>query len=298
MSTGDFMNTYYIYKVTNKQNGKIYIGKTNNIGQRIRQHLSSCKNRDTEFHKALNDEGFANFTWEFLECVNSQETASDLEREYIEMFHSLVPNGYNLSPSSGGVPQYNAIVCLTKDGKLVKRYSYLREAVKDGFNVSSIIRSIKTNYRTAKGYIFMNEDDYNKYGPKDFIIKENAQKKKVVQCDLLGNYVNEFNSVSEASDMTGFARSNISANLTGASKTCNGFIFVYKTDFPIKDIEKYKHAGKGIKIAQIDKETGDILKIFNSIKEAGDSIGRSYKNIQKVMNKPTRTAYGFKWKSI
>lgn len=292
------MNTYYIYKVTNKLNGKIYIGKTNNIGQRIRQHLAGAKCRDSEFHKAIDNDGFQNFTWEFLEYTTSPEVASELEKKYIIESNSLIPNGYNVSVGSGGVPEWAPIVCLEKDGTFVKKYNYLNEVVTDGISISSVRRCINCNHKTAKGYLFMKERDYIKYGPKKYCKKENSQKQPIVQCDLNGNKIAEFDSVSSAADETGFERTNISSNLIGSSKTCHGYIFVYKENFPIKDISMHKHIGKGIKVAQLDKETGRIINTFNSIKDAGDSLGVSYKNIQKVMHMPNRTAYGYKWKPI
>ena len=292
------MNTYYIYKVTNKLNGKIYIGKTNNIGQRIRQHLTTAKCRDSEFHKAIDEDGFQNFTWEFLEYTTSPEVASELEKKYIIESDSLIPNGYNVSIGSGGVPEWEPIVCLEKDGTFVKKYNYLSEVVTDGINISSVRRCINCNHKTAKGYLFMKERDYIKYGAKKYCRKESSQKKSIVQCDLKGNKIAEFDSVSSAADETGLIRSNISSNLTGKYKSCGGFIFVYKERFPIKNLSAYKHIGKGIRVAQIDKNSGEIIHIFNSIKEAGDSLGVSYKNIQKVIHMPNRTAYGYKWKTI
>lgn len=292
------MNTYYIYKVTNKLNGKIYIGKTNNIGQRIRQHLTTFKNRDSEFHKAIDDDGFQNFIWEFIEFTNSAEMAADLEKKYIIEFNSLIPNGYNVSVGSGGVPGWEPIVCLEKNGTFVKRYNYIREVVADGIQVSSVLRCIDCDYKTAKGYLFMREKDYIKHGAKKYREKENSQKKPIVQCDLDGNKIAEFESVSSAADETGFGRTNISSNLIGSSKTCHGCIFVYKENFPIKNLSEHKHIGKGIRVAQIDKNTGEVLNTFDSIKEAGNSLGVSYKNIQKVMRMPNRTAYGYKWKQI
>ena len=289
------MNTYYIYKATNKLNGKIYIGKTNNIGQRIRQHLTTAKKRDSEFHKALDEDGFKNFIWEFLEYTTSPEIASTLEKEYILKFNSLVPNGYNVSVGNGGIPEWNAVVCLEKDGTFVKKYNYLNEVIADGIQISSVLRCLNCNHRTAKGYLFMREQDYIAYGPNKYSPKENAQKRPIIQCDLDGNFLAEFNSVQEAADITGANRTNISANLTGTYKTCNGSIFVYKENFPIKDISAHKHIGKGIRVAQLDKDTGKILNTFDSIKAAGDSLGVSYKNIQKILNIPNRTAYGYKW---
>ena len=79
------------------------------------------------------------------------------------------------------------------------------------------------------------------------------------------------------------------------SKTTNNHIFVYKNNYPIKDLSIYKKCGKGIKIVQLDKTTGELLNVFDKISDAGRYIGKSYKNIQKVLDDMSRTAYGYKW---
>lgn len=291
------MNTYYIYKATNKINGKSYIGKTNNIGSRVRQHLT-CKQKDSIFHEAIIDYGINSFVWEFIECVKSNEVAADLERKYIKEFNTLIPNGYNESRGEGGVSSSKPIVALTIDGKFLKRYEYLREVLVDGYDVSSVRRSLSSDYRLAKGHMFMHEDDYLKNGPKKYNKPKSTSRKKIVQCDLNGNFISKFDSVVEAADITGSTRTTISANLTGRYKNANGFIFVYEKNFPIKDISIYKKKGKGIKVAQIDPKTNETLNVFDSIKQAGDSLGVSYKNIQKILRIPNRTAYGYKWKEV
>ena len=292
------MNTYYIYKATNKINGKIYIGKTNSIGQRIRQHLSAKDKEDSEFHRAIKKYGFQNFVWEFVDYTTSSEIAAQIEREYIIKCNSIIPNGYNVTYGEGGPPKTDSLICLKKDGTFVKKYNYLREVEKDGFNISSVRRTLNCNHRTAKGFIFMWECDYIKNGAKIYYPKESIQKKPIVQCDLNGNKIAEFESVSSAADETGFERTNISSNLIGSSKTCHGYIFVYKENFPIKDISIHKHKGKGIKVAQIDKDSGEVINTFNSLKEAGDSLGVCYKGLQKAARDLRRTAYGYKWKVI
>ena len=75
----------------------------------------------------------------------------------------------------------------------------------------------------------------------------------------------------------------------------NENIFVYKNNYPIKDLSIYKKCGKGIKIVQLDKTTGELLNVFDKISDAGRYIGKSYKNIQKVLDDMSRTAYGYKW---
>lgn len=292
---GDFMNTYYIYEAKNLLNGKLYIGCTNNIGQRIRQHILTAANCDTEFHKALNKYGITNFAWRVLETCIAKEDAVVLEAKYISDFNTIIPNGYNMAWSNGGNPKTRPIVCLSLDGKFKKRYEYFSDAVKDGYDIGSIRASLKSNTRTSFNHIFMYEDDYIKNGAKKYRKPVSKCAKKIVMCDLEGNFIAEYESVTSASDQTGFNRSNISANLTGMSKTTNNHIFVYKNNYPIKDLSVYKKCGKGIKVVQLDKETGELLNVFEKISDAGKYIGKSYKNIQKVLENQNKTAYGYKW---
>lgn len=45
---------HYIYKVTNKINGKIYIGQTNNFEKRKREHLLDKRTNHQAFKRTLN----------------------------------------------------------------------------------------------------------------------------------------------------------------------------------------------------------------------------------------------------
>lgn len=288
------MRTYYIYKATNKINGKSYIGQTVDYKSRVWQHMRCYEKEDCKFHDAIKEFGSDNFDWEVLETCNGKEKANDLERKYIELFNSY-RNGYN--DNKGGVGGHNAraIVCLKLDGEFVKRYDSASDAEKDGFNNVNVLLCCKNKLYTCKNHLFMFENDYKENGAKQYVKPESSSKRKVVQCDLDGNFISRYDSVQEASEKTGANRTTISGVLSQKYKSANGFIFVYEEDFPIKDLSVYQKKKKGRKVAQIDIESGEIVNVYDRIADAGRALGVNYKVIHKVVDMPDRTAFGYKW---
>ena len=78
-----------IYKITNKINKKSYIGQSINPVRRFKEH---CKN-STIIGKAIQSYGIDNFSFEILGWF---EDYNEKEKYYIQYYHTLVPNGYNL----------------------------------------------------------------------------------------------------------------------------------------------------------------------------------------------------------
>lgn len=102
---------YYIYKIENLQNHKIYIGLTNNIARRRSRHFTDlrCNRHDNSFlQKEFNIYGEENFSFsiEFEGDVTDKEIG-EKEREFIAKYDSY-RNGYNqneggnFGPSNGG----------------------------------------------------------------------------------------------------------------------------------------------------------------------------------------------------
>lgn len=291
------MRTYYIYKVTNTINGKIYIGKTSQFKERKWQHERCYKKEDCRFHRAIQYYGKDKFNWEIIDETNSLDKAYELEKKYIKEYSSYHPKGYNMTKGGAGGSMWNArpVVRLTLDGEFVKRYDSAGEAKLDGFHGSDVLLVCKGVNCSCKGYLFMFEDEYNERGARKYYPSKPKETTPIIQCDLNGNFINEFTSVKQAAEETGTCRTTISGVITGHYKSANGFIFVYKDDFPIKDISKYHHNKKGRKIAQINPKTNEVIKVFDRIADAGRELNVNYKAIHKVVDKPERTAYGFKW---
>lgn len=97
-----------VYKVTNKINGKVYIGQTiRTLARRKLEHFQEIKREQkigkttVFFHNALQKYGSDNFTWEVLKECTTQEELDYYERFYINEYNSLnKTKGYNLK--SGG----------------------------------------------------------------------------------------------------------------------------------------------------------------------------------------------------
>ena len=80
-----------IYKITNKINGKVYIGQSVDIGRRWRQHMTA--EDDSYFHKAIQKYGVENFEWEVIEQCKKKDL-DEREIYWIEYYDSF-NKGYN-----------------------------------------------------------------------------------------------------------------------------------------------------------------------------------------------------------
>lgn len=84
----------YLYKITNKINGKIYLGITKNPKTREYKHFA-CTSKHGLMTHAIQKYGKENFTFEVL-CKGSRPYIVDLEQRAILHFNTLTPNGYNI----------------------------------------------------------------------------------------------------------------------------------------------------------------------------------------------------------
>lgn len=101
-----------IYKITNKINGKIYIGQAKNICTRWNEHyllsrnedLNHIKNDTSIIHQAIRKYHIENFTFEIVTLCDKDDL-NDEERYFISYYNSLVPNGYNIVDGGNKGPE-------------------------------------------------------------------------------------------------------------------------------------------------------------------------------------------------
>ena len=87
----------WIYKITNIQNNKVYIGQTiRPIKDRFHRHINDAMNNilDTHFARAIRKYGKDNFIIEEIDFANNQNELNKKEQYWIRYYDSIY-SGYN-----------------------------------------------------------------------------------------------------------------------------------------------------------------------------------------------------------
>lgn len=93
-----------IYKLTNKLNGKVYIGETSNLKNRLsfHKHMQVSSNGSL-IGDAIFKDGWYNFYVEVLDIVDTQLESDFLEKKFISEYNSNdIEFGYNNNKGSRG----------------------------------------------------------------------------------------------------------------------------------------------------------------------------------------------------
>lgn len=113
-----------IYRIVNKNNGKIYIGQSNDITRRFAEHKRIGEKSRIPVDSAIQKYGKENFIYEILEEC-SIEILNQREEYWIK-FYNAVENGYNCS--NGGnqqsIGENNGKSKLTENDIIIIRTAY------------------------------------------------------------------------------------------------------------------------------------------------------------------------------
>lgn len=148
-----------IYKITNKLNGKSYIGQSIHCGKRLDEHHKG----DQFIDEVIQLEGIQNFTFEILKEVNKTEL-SFWEDYYIYMYNTIFPNGYNkkwncsedlrkimfkTEINSQKEEDDDEIILCDEDIELLKRANYAQKIAFDKRRICTE-KQLKKFYREGK----------------------------------------------------------------------------------------------------------------------------------------------------
>lgn len=253
---------HYIYKHTNKINGKCYIGQTKNIKSRWRvEGYKYCR----KFYRAIIKYGWINFEHEILKECSSENV--DYWESYYISFYDSIKNGYNLE--SGG--------CVNK-------------------KVSEETKKLISEAGKGRVSYFRGKEPWNK-GLKmsdDYRQKlSNAHKgKKGKPCDIeTRKKISQAQIGKKISDET---RKKLSISHKGKPSSNKGRTFneEWRRNLSLAHLGK-KPIATMKKICNIT-----IGEIFESITEAANKYKISRSHISTVCKGKRKTVGGFEWKYI
>ncbi len=228
-----------IYKIQNLINNKIYIGQSTDIKTRWYKH--KCAQDDFYIHRALRKYGINNFSFDIIEECKKEEL-NKKEKYYINLYNSLIPNGYNMidgGSNEAGLSKRKSICQYDLQGKYIQTYSSILEAErKTGINNSNISSCCLGKRKYAGNYQWRYE--YNNTLPLQNLtlqklekenrkkIKELKQKRIIIQKNKENQIIGKFNSCTEASQITGIHCGNINSCCNGKRSSAGGFYWTYE----------------------------------------------------------------------
>jgi len=198
-----------IYQITNSINSKIYIGSSINLKQRFNDHkklLRHDKHPNQHLQSSWVKYGESNFEFKILEIVNI-ELLLIKEQYYIDFFNSSnKKTGYNISKIAGNtLGTKRTDVC-----KLKMSLSRVKES-------------------RVQELVYLSENSPNPYEIKiKNMGKNNKKSKPVLQYDINGNLIKEWDSAGIAAKLLKISVGNIWMCCNGKYKTSYGFIWKYK----------------------------------------------------------------------
>lgn len=170
----------YIYKITNKQTGKVYIGKTlDTIEERWKEHLRDYKKRRCEkrpLYNSMNFYGPEVFTIEQVEECQPN-VLNEREIYWIAHYDSYY-NGYNGTKGGDGRAylDYDLIYKLFQEGKSIKEISQILQCA------SKQVSKILTNFGVSIQEKQERKRDKQKKSPVAMLNKDTEEVIQVFSC--------------------------------------------------------------------------------------------------------------------
>jgi group I intron endonuclease len=322
------MDYTFIYILTDPTTGEVrYVGKTNSTRRRLYSHINECKGNKTS-HKINWIKSLLENDKSPLIAIIDKVDISEWqfwESFWIEQFKQWGCRLTNLTKGGDGGLGYKHTISAKKKMRKSKLGISLSEEHK-----TKISKSVKEDWdnnprEVDKSIILSKEDLYQKYivenlsmpklskffgcskktifnNLKDNNISKDKEvwreqlstnpKKPVLQYDLEGNLIREWDCASEIEKEFGYKPGNIASCCRGLSITANGFIWRYKDDFIEIDLEKLNYQKR--KVKQYDMK-GNFIKSYDSIKEAA-GIGFNEGNIQDCCVGRSKSHRGYMWR--
>lgn len=200
----------YIYKITNKLNNKVYIGKTlESVDKRWAEHLHDYnrdRNKDRPLYRAMKKYGCNNFEITTVEECSVDEL-NNREQYWISMFDSF-KHGYNAT--IGG------------DGKAFVDSDFIIYLWNNGLNIKQIKNQTGYDCCTIRKYLSLN--GITKQEIHNRLIKERSMPVAMIDKNS-GEIIKMFSSIADAGREMNDIGNHIASVCVGNRKSAYGYIW-------------------------------------------------------------------------
>ena len=289
---------YIIYLTTNLVNKKIYIGvhKTENpykfdgyLGNGVKVNdRSTYRFNHTPFESAVNKYGPSNFIRKTLKVFDTLEEALEEEKKLVNEEFIKRKDTYNIT-LGGGIPPIKCKVIYQYDleGNFIKEWDSITEASIFYKCSSSCIGKSIFDRTPSIGYLW-SENKFDKLDIETFKIDQN--KTKCYLYDINGEFVNEFNSLTECAKFINSSCNSVSNAVKGKFSIKNQW---YCSDIKVDKFIPYEcNNFKDKHLYQYDLE-GNFIKEWNSYYEVTQYFKKQLWIHSAI--RLGRTCEGFQW---
>jgi len=239
-----------IYSITNKVNGKRYVGSSVDLKRRDYRHFINLKNNkhaNSYLQNTYNKYGKGNFTFKII-VFCSEEDLLFYEQRAMDIYNSSNSEyGYNLSPTAGnnlGMKMSEEAKRKISESRKGKNHTEetkkkMREAQKGKKHTEEAKRKIsneskgrkhteETKKKMSEAKSGVNHPNWGKKFTEEHKKKLSEAHKEPIIVYKNEKYIKEFNSIKECAEQLNLDMGNISKVLTKKRKTCGGYTFEYK----------------------------------------------------------------------
>lgn len=257
-----------IYKFTCKINGKIYIGQTNSITTRLREHLKS--NTDMPLYNDIKKYGIDKFKFEVLEFISDISKLNEREQYFIDLHIQL---GLNFE-----LMFYNNILNITEKSINFSEQTKLKMSLsKKNSKLSKEHIASMSKYSKDNNTV----NNFKNKKPKYENISKALRNRypNILKYDLDGNFIAEYETQKEAALSVNIKDGyNINKALKNILQQAYNYQWKYHTpNYPIK----IDSIIKKIKVLNYDKE---LIGIYNSVDEISNEFNIHRNRIYFALN--------------
>ena len=287
---------YCVYAHVNKQNGKMYIGITNNTKKRWECNGKNYKNC-VHFWSAINKYGWDNFNHIILIDNVSFSIACEMEIYLIKKFNTI-NEGYNImAGGTGGRTRTNPVYQYDLKGNYIRSWENPSLAEKY-YGITQCAIHETSSSKSICGYQWSFEY-LEKMQPYETINKRYVTP--IYQYDIDGNFIKKWDYLNDAIKEYGLYTK---LNADGTNKTAYGFRWSYSykeklEQLPViepkprkkKPKELLNTLGNTPKVYRFDL-SGQLIKIYDNCRSVlYDLNDANPKTIYKLCNKWDQFVY-------